>query len=162
MSPFGKKAMMIDRRLFTHFDWTLVGIVLLIASIGILNIYSTTLGGEISGTPLYLKQIFWLLIGLSVMVVIAFIEYRFYSDFAYIVYTVALLLTFGGHGLWHHHLGSTAMDEDWIHLVSTFRICQDCSDLGSGKVFPTPPESRGLFTRRISLSRFSFFFCQWV
>ena len=77
--------MQIDRRLFIHFDWALLGIVLAIASIGILNLYSTTAKIEMSGTPLYLKQIFWLLIGLAVMVAIAFIEYRFYSDFAYII-----------------------------------------------------------------------------
>jgi rod shape determining protein RodA len=84
--------MQIDRRLFIHFDWTLLGIVLLIASIGILNLYSATTKVEVSGTPFYLKQIFWLLIGLTVMMTIAFMEYRFYSDFAYIVYTVALVL----------------------------------------------------------------------
>ena len=84
--------MQIDRRLFIHFDWTLLGIVLLIASIGILNLYSATTKVEVSGTPFYLKQIFWLLIGLAVMMTIAFMEYRFYSDFAYIVYTVALVL----------------------------------------------------------------------
>jgi len=83
---------MIDRRLFIHFDWTLLGITLLIASIGILNLYSATSGGEVLGTPLYLKQIFWLLIGLTFMIIIAFVEYRFYSDFAYIVYTIALVL----------------------------------------------------------------------
>ena len=77
--------MQIDRRLFIHFDWTLLGIVLAIASIGILNLYSATAKIEMSGTPLYLKQIFWLLMGLGVMVTIAFIEYRFYSDFAYMV-----------------------------------------------------------------------------
>jgi rod shape determining protein RodA len=82
---------MIDRRLFIHFDWTLLGLVLVIASIGILNLYSITAHWEISGTPVYLKQAFWLLIGLALMITIAFIEYRFYSDFAYIVYAVALL-----------------------------------------------------------------------
>ena len=84
--------MMIDRRLLIHFDWTLLGIVLLITSIGILNLYSAALGGEVLGTPLYLKQIFWLLIGLVLMITVAFIEYRFYSDFAYVVYTIALVL----------------------------------------------------------------------
>jgi len=82
---------MIDRRLFTHFDWTLVGLVLILASIGILNLYSITADWEISGTPVYLKQIFWLLIGLVLMMTIAFVEYRLYSDFAYIAYAVALL-----------------------------------------------------------------------
>jgi rod shape determining protein RodA len=84
--------MPIDRRLIIHFDWTLLGIVLLIASIGIFNLFSAAASMEMVGTPLYLKQIFWLLIGLVVMVTIAFIEYRFYSDMAYIVYTVALVL----------------------------------------------------------------------
>jgi len=84
--------MQIDRRLFTHFDWTLLGIVLLIASIGILNLYSAAAKTETVGAPLYLKQMFWLLIGLAAMVAIAFVEYRFYSDFAYIVYTIALVL----------------------------------------------------------------------
>jgi rod shape determining protein RodA len=84
--------MPIDRRLIIHFDWTLLGIVLLIASIGIFNLFSAAASMEMAGTPLYLKQVFWLLIGLMVMVTIAFIEYRFYSDMAYIVYTVALVL----------------------------------------------------------------------
>ncbi len=103
---------MIDRRLFTHFDWTLLGVVLLIASIGILNLYSTTLGGGSAGTPLYLKQIFWLLIGLSAMVVIAFTEYRFYSDLAYIFYTIAflLLLVVMGYGI------ITSGAQRWIRI----------------------------------------------
>jgi rod shape determining protein RodA len=84
--------MQIDRRLFIHFDWTLLGIVLAIALIGILNLYSATAKMEMAGTPLYLKQMFWLLIGLAMMGTIAFIEYRFYSDFAYIVYSIALFL----------------------------------------------------------------------
>jgi rod shape determining protein RodA len=93
--------MMIDRRLLIHFDWTLFGITLLIASIGIINLYSAASGGEVLGTPLYLKQIFWLLIGLAFMIIIAFIEYRFYSDLAYIVYiiTLVLLLAVLGYGI---------------------------------------------------------------
>jgi rod shape determining protein RodA len=84
--------MMIDRRLLIHFDWTLFGITLLIASIGILNLYSATSGGGVLGTPLYLKQIFWLLIGLAFMIIVAFVEYRFYLDFSYIVYAISLVL----------------------------------------------------------------------
>src|SRR4030042_4849711 len=84
--------MQIDRRLFIHFDWTLLGIILAIASIGILNLYSATAKIEMAGTPFYVKQIFWVLIGLTAMVTLAFVEYRFYSDFAYLVYTIALVL----------------------------------------------------------------------
>ena len=92
---------MIDRRLFTHFDWTLLGMVLLIASMGILNLYSATSNVEAAGTPLYLKQIFWLLIGLAFMIIVAFIDYRFYSDFAYMAYALSFffLLTVLGYGI---------------------------------------------------------------
>jgi rod shape determining protein RodA len=83
---------MIDRRLFIHFDWALLGMVLLIASIGILNLYSVTSNGETVGTSLYLKQILWLVIGLAALLVIAFVEYRYYTDFAYIVYVTAVVL----------------------------------------------------------------------
>jgi len=83
---------MIDRRLFIHFDWTLLGLVLILAAIGILNLYSITADWAVSGTPVYLKQAFWLLIGVVLMITVAFVEYRFYSDFAYVAYAVALFL----------------------------------------------------------------------
>jgi rod shape determining protein RodA len=106
--------MMIDRRLFIHFDWTLLGIVLSIALIGILNLYSTTSNAEVVGTPLYLKQVFWLLIGLAIMMSVAFIEYRFYADFAYIVYTVAfvLLVAVLGYGI------ITSGAQRWVKIGS--------------------------------------------
>jgi rod shape determining protein RodA len=84
--------MMIDRRLLIHFDWPLLAIVLLIASIGILNLYSISSSGEASGIAFHLKQITWVLIGLVVMISVAFIEYRYYSDFAYPIHAVTLLL----------------------------------------------------------------------
>lgn len=83
---------MIDRRLIIHFDWGLLGIVLLITGIGILNLYSVTSNVETSGMPLYLKQILWLAIGLGAMLAVSFFEYRFYTDFAYIVYTTTVTL----------------------------------------------------------------------
>ena len=57
--------MMIDRRIFTHFDWTLIGMVLLLACIGILNLYSMTCDGQGAGPPLYLKQVSWLVMWVS-------------------------------------------------------------------------------------------------
>jgi rod shape determining protein RodA len=83
---------MIDRRLLIHFDWTLLAIVAFIASIGILNLYSISSSGETSGTAFYLKQLSWFLIGLVIMMVVAFVEYRYYSDFAYPIHTVTLVL----------------------------------------------------------------------
>ena len=135
--------MMIDRRLLIHFDWTLLGIVLLIASIGILNLYSTTSGGEGPGTPLYLKQIFWLLIGLVLMIIVAFIEYRFYSDFAYIVYMIALvlLLVVLGYGI------ITSGAQRWVRIGSlSFQPSEFVKIsfiLALAKFFQRPPHREG-------------------
>jgi rod shape determining protein RodA len=127
--------MQIDRRLFIHFDWTLLGIILGIALIGILNLYSATAKMEMAGTPLYLKQMFWLLIGLALMVAIAFIEYRFYSDFAYIVYAIALflLILVLGYGL------ITSGAQRWVKIGSlSFQpgVCQALTHLALAKFSP--------------------------
>jgi rod shape determining protein RodA len=135
--------MMIDRRLLIHFDWTLLGIVLLIASIGILNLYSAASGGEVIGTPLYLKQIFWLLIGLVLMIAVAFIEYRFYSDFAYVVYTIALVLLLAvlGYGI------ITSGAQRWVKFgFLTFQPSEfvkiSCI-MALAKFFQRPPHREG-------------------
>lgn len=84
--------MMIDRRLIAHFDWTLLGVVISIAIIGIINLYSITSNSGGIVNPLYAKQIAWFLLGLSTMLIVAFIEYRYYSDFAYIIYSISVFL----------------------------------------------------------------------
>ena len=105
---------MIDRRLITHFDWTLMGMVLLIVLIGMLNLYSTTSEGDLSGTSFFAKQIIWMVIGLAVMITVAFIEYRFYNDVAYMVYfiTLFLLLTVMAYGY------ITSGAQRWIRIGS--------------------------------------------
>ncbi|MCX8118430.1 MAG: rod shape-determining protein RodA [Desulfobacterota bacterium] len=83
---------MIDRRFLIHFDWGLLGIVLLISAMGILNLYSATAHEETTGMPLYFKQILWLGFGLGIMLAITFFEYRHYTDFAYLLHGVAVVL----------------------------------------------------------------------
>src|SRR4030042_1671280 len=85
---------MLDRRLFIHFYWTVLGIVLLVASIGLLNLYSAT-SYEGTGMPLYTKQFLWMIIGMTLMAVVALVDYRVYADFAYMAYTVAVILLLG-------------------------------------------------------------------
>ena len=143
--------MQIDRRLFIHFDWTLLGIVLLIATIGILNLYSATSKIEISGTPLYLKQIFWLLIGLAVMVPIAFIEYRFYSDIAYIAYSIALFLLIVVLGFG----AITSGAQRWVKIGSlSFQpseLVKISLILALAKFFHRPPHQKGYSLKQLAL-----------
>jgi rod shape determining protein RodA len=84
---------MIDRRLFAHFDWQLLALVLVISSIGVLNLYSATFGEAES--HLYAKQILWIGIGLALALFITIFDYRVYQDFAYIFYGISLILLMG-------------------------------------------------------------------
>ena len=141
---------MIDRRLFIHFDWTLLGLVLMITSIGILNLYSITAHWTVSGTPVYLKQTFWLLIGLVLMITIAFIEYRFYSDFAYIVYTVALffLVVVLAYGM------ITSGAQRWIRIgfinVQPSEFVKISFILALAKFFHRPPGREGYSLKHLA------------
>jgi len=67
---------MFDRRLVTNLDWIFVGLLLLTASIGIINLYSATSGWDSSSPPLYIKQGMWLGVGLLVMTAVSLFDYR--------------------------------------------------------------------------------------
>ena len=141
---------MIDRRLFTHFDYTFLGIVLLIASIGILNLYSATSYEETLGTPLYLKQVLWLGIGLGVMLMIAFVEYRYYIDLAYIVYTIAivLLILVLGYGI------ITSGAQRWVKIgpfsFQPSEFVKISLIMALAKFFQRPPGREGYSLRQLA------------
>ncbi len=83
---------MFDRRLLTHFDWVLLLLVCLLTGVGILNLYSaTSTWGEVA-TPVYVKQFYWLLIGLAIALAISIFDYRKLEYFATPLYVVNVLL----------------------------------------------------------------------
>lgn len=83
--------MKFDRRLFIHFDWMLLSIVLCISLIGLLNLYST--GFNDAGQEfVYVKQLKWIAIGLVFMTVAFCIDYRFINRYAYLIYGGSILL----------------------------------------------------------------------
>lgn len=83
---------MFDRRLFTNFDWTLLGVVLLISAIGVLNIYSATASYLQVGIPYFVKQIYWIVAGVLLCIVACSLDYHLLEDIAYWVYGVVVLL----------------------------------------------------------------------
>jgi rod shape determining protein RodA len=90
---------MFDRRLVQNFDWVLLGLVVIICATGIVNLYSAGYNrGE--GTPLYVKQLYWLAVGLGVMCVTLTYDYRHLEKLSYPIYILSILLLvavmFGG------------------------------------------------------------------
>ena len=79
----------IDRRLVQNFDWTLLALVLLLATLGIVNLISATAGGEgLSDTVR--RQLISLGLGLLVAAFVAAVDYRHLERLALPVFVVAL------------------------------------------------------------------------
>jgi len=83
---------MFDRRLLTHFDYALLIITCIIATVGIVNLYSATSSLPDTSTPFYLKQIYWLALGLLIALAVCLFDYRHIEGLAYIFYGITLLL----------------------------------------------------------------------
>jgi rod shape determining protein RodA len=86
---------MFDRRLVTHFNWSLLGIVFLLTAVGLLNLYSASTGFE-GGTQgnFFYAQLMWNTAGFVLALIITLIHYRHFETLTYFFYgiTIALLI----------------------------------------------------------------------
>jgi rod shape determining protein RodA len=80
-------------RLISNFDWILFGLTIVISVIGVAAIYST--GGAENGEPnrTFIKQIYWILLGLIGMTLILLVDYHLLERFTYIFY-IAIIIIF--------------------------------------------------------------------
>jgi rod shape determining protein RodA len=79
-----------DRRIFQNFDWMLFALVMSICAIGIINIYSTGFSLIDNRSPIYLKQLQWIMLGLSLMLVTFLVDYRAINQAAYVIYAISI------------------------------------------------------------------------
>jgi rod shape determining protein RodA len=84
---------MFDRRLVLNFDWPLFAICLIMSILGIINLYSAgSFSLRHSTTPYYLKQLYWLLIGLGLLAVTVSIDYQLMARHAYLIHGLSVFL----------------------------------------------------------------------
>lgn len=91
---------MFDRRLLTHIDSPLLLLLLFTAALGILNLYSSTSNWNLAGTAVYIRQAYWLGLGLGLALLVSLVDYRHLYHAAPIAYLVvvgllAFVLLFG-------------------------------------------------------------------
>lgn len=84
---------MFDRRLIQNFDWILFLILVLIAIMSILNMYSATYATrEAGGAQIFLKQIYWFLIGFAFLLAMTTFDYHILERLAYPLYFISVAL----------------------------------------------------------------------
>lgn len=83
-----------DRRIFQNFDWTLLALVLCLCAFGVVNIYSTGYSLADSQSPLYIKQLQWIVLGLLFMMIAFLIDYRTINEAAYLIYGLCIAALF--------------------------------------------------------------------
>jgi rod shape determining protein RodA len=86
---------MLDRRLVQNFDWVLLLLLLLLAAISVLNLYSATYAiRDVGGSQVFFKQIYWFMIGFAVFLLMTTFNYYALERLAYpaYIFTIALLI----------------------------------------------------------------------
>lgn len=80
---------MIDRRLFTHFDWVTFSVALALALVGLVSIYSAT---HVHMPSIYRKETYWVVLATVVLFAAVLVNYSFLEQFAYVIYGGTLVL----------------------------------------------------------------------
>lgn len=83
---------MLDRRLFTNFNWWYFLLILSLAMVGVVIIHSANHARpEEFYRNLYIKQIYWIVCGLGAMLFAVAIDYRVLSRYAYPIFLLTVL-----------------------------------------------------------------------
>jgi rod shape determining protein RodA len=81
-----------DRRLISHLDWSLLLLTLTLLSIGVMAVYSATYESGHRLSPWVTRQLSWAVLGLVGMLVAFAIDYRRLENWAYVSYSLSLVL----------------------------------------------------------------------
>jgi rod shape determining protein RodA len=122
---------------FRDFDWTLLGMVLVLCIISVLEIYSATLHTKYVG--FHTKQVFWIVAGLIAMFLFAKIDYHKMIDFVPWAYGVCLVALLAVLAVGHKALGAKRwikigplqfQPSEWVKLVLILMMARYFANLG--------------------------------
>jgi len=122
---------------FRDFDWTLLGMVLVLCTISVLEIYSATLHTKYTG--FHTKQIFWIVGGLAAMFLFSKIDYHRLLDWVPWAYGVGLVALVAVFAVGHKVLGAKRwikigpmhfQPSEWIKLILILAVARYFANLG--------------------------------
>jgi rod shape determining protein RodA len=122
-------------------DWVLLGLAVAIACIGLLEIYSTTSHSVLAGQ--FRRQIYWILIGCALAIVVSFIDYHLILEqtpwlYGLTVLGLAFLLVAGariaGTRRWLHIGGATFQVSEFVKLAIILVVAAQLAEVRGGAV----------------------------
>ena len=81
-----------DRRLFAHFDWLMTILLLVICGMALFNLYSASYPPKPWGTPPYLKQCYFFLMGFAAILFVLSFDYQELHFWNYFIYAFVVIL----------------------------------------------------------------------
>ena len=101
-----------DRRLLEHFDFTLLLIILLVCGMALFNLYSASSPASAYGTPAYVKQSYYFILGGCICLFLLSFDYQLLTTLNYPIYVAVVLLLIAS-----YVVGDTAGGaQRWINL----------------------------------------------
>ncbi|MBU4209080.1 MAG: FtsW/RodA/SpoVE family cell cycle protein, partial [Proteobacteria bacterium] len=86
---------MFDRRLVQNFDWSLLGLALILGFFGLVTLYSAVTAGTQAPQMEYYKQLIWYFVGLIFLIISFLFNYKTFDRWGYIIYILCISLLVG-------------------------------------------------------------------
>lgn len=138
---------MFDRRLIECFDWFLLILILAMAGVGVVTLYSAVnAGGSTAQSNFYIKQMIWFGVGSGLMVACFLFNYRLLERYSYLVYGLCVILLLSVLLVGKQAGGS----QRWLALGPTTLQPSELAKLGVIIVLA------GLYSKRASIHGLSF------
>lgn len=137
--------LMLDRRIFTQFDWLLFALLLILPCISLIVLYSAGYSAEIEGvnflginikSQVFLKQVFFYFIGFSCLFVALFFNPQTLDRLAYFFYGFSIFLLFlvfilgvsaNGSQRWLNILGFRFQPSEFMKIAIILCMARYCS-----------------------------------
>jgi rod shape determining protein RodA len=120
---------------FRDFDWVLLVLVLLICTLGVVEIYSATLNTKFAGV--HVKQVYWILAGVSLMFIVSLVNYQALLERVPLLYVISIgslvaVMAFGrvylGAKRWVQIGSFHFQPSEWVKLVLILAMAKYFAD----------------------------------
>lgn len=133
---------------FRDFDWVLLGFIFAISALGVLQIYSASINTKFAdttvGTPVHIKQVYWLIAGVGVMFLVSRLDYHLLLENAHWAYGASVLSLLTVYAIGIKILGAKRwiripgmglfQPSEWVKLVLIIVLARYISSLNSKDV----------------------------